>query len=212
MCRLLAIKSNSTFKIRNYLEKFAHTAKNSKEYQGHGWGCAYLKDNNWKIYKNIKPVWEDDLKKFDSTHLLIAHARSAFRDEGIEVSNNMPFLDGKYAFVFNGELHGVRIKEKGRIGAEKIFNFLKRFNSRDGFNSIEKGIRIIKDRTRYIKAMNFIITDKHQIFVHSMFSTEPEYFTMYIKKTKSILLICSEKFKGEKGWKKFENKKMEVFK
>ncbi len=41
----------------------------------------------------------------------------------------MPFYDDQFIFIFNGELRGVRIKADGRIGAEKIFNFIKRFNS-----------------------------------------------------------------------------------
>ena len=54
MCRLLYTKSEAPFTIEFQLEKFARVAKNSKEYQGHGWGCAYLKNGNWQYYKNIK--------------------------------------------------------------------------------------------------------------------------------------------------------------
>ena len=46
-----------------------------------------------------------------------------FRNEGIAVENNMPFLSGRHGFVFNGELRGVRIAATGRIGAEKLFRF-----------------------------------------------------------------------------------------
>ena len=46
--------------------------------------------------------------------------------KGIKIENNMPFTGGNYVYVFNGELRGVRIKEKGRIGAEKIFNYINR--------------------------------------------------------------------------------------
>jgi glutamine amidotransferase len=52
------------------LKKFADIARNSKEYQGHGWGCAYQDDGpdgTWKIYKNISPIWEDDLEQFGRT-------------------------------------------------------------------------------------------------------------------------------------------------
>ena len=44
MCRLLAVKAGSPFAITPHLEKFATISKHSKEYQGHGWGCAYQDD------------------------------------------------------------------------------------------------------------------------------------------------------------------------
>ena len=95
MCRLLTIRSNTAFSIEPHLKKFADIAQNSKEYQGHGWGCAYLDEAaDWKIYKNINPVWEDDLSRFGKTALFVAHARSAFEDRDIVIENNIPFFDG----------------------------------------------------------------------------------------------------------------------
>lgn len=93
----------------------------------------------WQIYRNIRPVWEDDFSSLPDTTLLVAHARSAFEDKDIVVENNMPFSDGKAVFVFNGELRGVKIKEEGRIGAEKIFNFIRRFDSGDPLAALKKG-------------------------------------------------------------------------
>ena len=127
MCRILWVRSEKPIEITDHLKHFASISRDSNEYQGHGWGCAWIENGLWKIYRNIKPVWEDDLSSFGTTNLLLAHARSAFRDEGIEVENNMPFFDGKKVFIFNGELKGVRIREQGRIGAEKIFNYIKYF-------------------------------------------------------------------------------------
>ncbi|MCP4216876.1 MAG: hypothetical protein GY765_19655, partial [bacterium] len=127
MCRILSVTSTEPFDIGEHLRPFANISENSKEYQGHGWGLAYWKDGGWEVYRNIKPVWEDDLSGFGSTTRLLVHARSAFRDEGIVVENNMPFESSPYIFIFNGELHKVKIKVEGRIGAEKIFNYVLRF-------------------------------------------------------------------------------------
>ena len=41
-------------------------------------------------------------------------------------------------FVFNGELRGVRVKADGRIGAEKIFNYVKRFDRGDLGAALER--------------------------------------------------------------------------
>ena len=211
MCRLLFIKSETEFSIPEHLNKFAEVAKNSKEFQGHGWGLAYLKDNSWVHYKNIKPVWEDDLEQFPSTNRLIVHARSAFQDKDIFVENNMPFYDDKYIFTFNGELSGVRIKEEGRIGAEKIFNFIKKFNEDDMYAALVKGVEQIKKRTKYIRAMNIIITDKEKAYVSSLFSEDPDYFTLHKKNIPGGLIICSQKYPGENDWEKIENNSIGVY-
>ena len=102
------------------------------------------------------------LLNFPSTNRLIVHARSAFQDKDIVVENNMPFYDDKYIFIFNGELNGVKIKADGRIGAEKIFNFIKRFNNENMMNALIKGVEIIIKRSSYVRAMNIIIADKER--------------------------------------------------
>ena len=67
MCRLLVVKNNEEFSVAEHLKKFAQISKDSKEFQGHGWGCSYLKNGEWQHYKNIKPVWEDNLEQFGRT-------------------------------------------------------------------------------------------------------------------------------------------------
>src|SRR5207249_4703107 len=108
----------------------------------------------WKHYKNIQPMWQVSFERFGKSKLLLAHARSAFKDEGITVKNNMPFHDERHVFIFNGELRGVRISEEGRIGAEKIFNFIKRFDRGNMFEALNHGVEVIRKRTTYIRAMN----------------------------------------------------------
>ncbi|KAA3614691.1 MAG: hypothetical protein D8M58_09535 [Calditrichaeota bacterium] len=212
MCRLLYVKNKNEFKISDHLQKFAEIAKNSKEFQGHGWGCAWLENGAWKYYKNIKPIWEDDLSRLRKSSLLIAHARSAFQDKDIVVENNMPFYDENLVFIFNGELHGVKIKADGRIGAEKIFNFIKRFN-KDGWNqALQKGVEIIEKRSRYIKAMNIIMADKEKVYVSTLFNEDDDYFTLHYKQTENGVTICSEPYTSERNWQIIKNRTIKVFK
>jgi glutamine amidotransferase len=193
------------------LKALAHIAKHSKEYQGHGWGCAFLCDDEWRTYKNIQPIWaEDDLDRFGSSSLLIAHARSAFQNRGIVIENNMPFFDGRYIFIFNGELRGVRLLEKGRNGAEKIFNFIKRFDTGRMEAALRRATGIIEKRTEYIKAMNIIVADKEKAFVASWFNEDPDYFTLRVKKNDE-LIICSEPYPGVADWADIPNRSIEVF-
>ncbi len=204
MCRLLLVRSKDEFSAETFLREFAEISKKSREYQGHGWGCSMLVNDEWAHYRNINPVWEDDLSKFGKTTLLLAHARSAFRDEGIKVENNMPFYDGNYVFIFNGELRGVKINAEGRIGAEKIFNFIKRFNKGNMHDAIKKGVDVIKKRTSYIRALNFIISDKNETFAYSHFNEDEEYFTMKYSEANE-LIICSDQIPSQLDAKDFPN-------
>jgi glutamine amidotransferase len=211
MCRLLYIRSKEPFSIKNELQKFAHIAKQSKEYQGHGWGCAWIEGDQWKFYKNIQPIWEEDFDSFESTTILIAHARSAFRDKDIHIDNNMPFFRDNYIYIFNGELHGVKINETGKTGAEKIFNYILRFNKNNIHEAILKGVKIIKKRSRYIKAMNFIIADRNSAYVYSDFNEDPDYFTLNYKKTPGQIYITSEVDDPDSGWHKLETKTLRIY-
>jgi len=207
MCRLLCVRSDSEFSIGRQLEPFAQLSQDSREYQGHGWGCAWRRDGSWVFHHDIRPVWEDDIDGFGDTTLLIAHARSAFRDEGIVVENNMPFTDGNFVFVFNGELRGVRIKEQGRIGAEKIFNTIRRFDKGDALEMMKRGMQVIDRRTRYVRAMNVILSNGTDIVVGSQFGEDPEYFQMRQTVDGERSIICSEVWPGEDGanWSRIEN-------
>jgi len=211
MCRLLAVRGTVKFPVASYLEPFAQVARESREYQGHGWGVAYRTDNKkWAYYKNVKPIWEDDLRQFPASDMLIAHVRSAFHDEGIVVDNNMPFYDERAIFIFNGELQGVRLREEGRIGAEKIFNVIKRFDRGDLGVAIQKATALIDKRTRYVRAMNIIMTDRQQFYVSSAYAERPAYFQMAVKHD-PVLVICSEPFPGESDWEMIPNQSFQVF-
>jgi len=213
MCRILYARAAQPFSISDLLQPFAEMARDSREFQGHGWGCAWRDaegdargdTSGWQQYHNIRPVWEDDLNQFGSTHLLLVHARSAFRDEGIVVENNMPFSDGKSVYIFNGELRGVRIQSEGRIGAEKIYNYIRRFDKGDLCAATTKAVDIIKKRSSYVRAMNIILSDGAQSCVSTSYSEDPQYFQMYRKQANDMQLVCSRPIGGEPDWCAIEN-------
>lgn len=202
MCRLLCVKSPSNFPVACYLKQLSEVAQNSKEYQGHGWGYAIYSNADWKLYHNIKPIWEDNLDMEAEGRILLAHARSAFENKDVRVENNMPFRDDKRVYVFNGELRGVRINEQGRIGAEKLYNFIKRFERGSLMEALSKAMFQLEKRTKYIKAVNMVIADAENIYIASKFNEDPEYYTLYQKKETDNLIICSEPFKNDSGWQK----------
>ncbi len=200
MCRLLCVRSDEAFEMEGHLAAFAAIARNSREYQGHGWGCAWLEEGRWHLYRDIAPVWADPWRPPGRTTLLLAHARSAFRDEGIRVENNMPFFDGERVFIFNGELHGVRIKERGRIGAEKVFNFVKRFDQGDFRLALERGTAAIERRARHVRAMNMIVADSSaRVHVATNFREDPEYFQMHTAEVDGARILCSKPYPQAPG-------------
>ena len=197
MCRLLCVRARADFAMDDHLAAFSRIARDSREYQGHGWGCAWLEDGRWRLHHDIRPIWEDDWRPPGRTTLLLAHARSAFRDEGIRVENNMPFHDGERVFVFNGELHGVRIRERGRIGAEKVFNFVKRFDRGDFELALERGLEAIRRRTRHVRAMNLIVAGpSRRVHLATGFHEDPDYFQMHTTVLDDARVICSEPYPG----------------
>jgi predicted glutamine amidotransferase len=206
MCRLFYLRAAAPVPVAPFLHKFAAICRESKEYQGHGWGCSWIEEGEWRHYHNILPVWQDDPGRIPDTSVLVAHARSAFRDQDIRVENNMPFTRDDTVFIFNGELHGVRIREEGRIGAEKIFAFLHRFSKNGWRAALEKGAPLIEQRSRHIRAMNIIIAQKEQAFFSSLFNEDADYFTMYRKYTNEMRLVCSDPFPGETGWEAIANR------
>jgi len=211
MCRLLLLHDPDGVDPAAHLDRFRALSRDSSEYQGHGWGCAWLDEAaQWRLYHDIRPVWEDAGPALPRTNLFIAHARSAFRDEGIAVENNMPFSDGHHVFAFNGELRGVRIKERGRIGAEKIFNYIKRFGKGDMGEAVERGVDVIDKRTRYVRAMNFFLAGPDQVHVCSWFNEEPEYFQLRSAEMDGVRVICSEKYWQERYvWRDVPNRSVQ---
>lgn len=205
MCRLLYVQSENEFDINYHLEKFAEICKNSKENQGHGWGIAYYQNGQWNYYKNIDPIWVTYQNNFGKSKRIVVHARSAFQDKDIFIENNMPFYDDKSIFVFNGELRGVKINSQGRIGAEKIFNFIKKFDKGDIFFAFKKAKDIIIKQTDYIRAMNIILLDDKKTYICSLFNEDKEYFTMHKKVVDDTIIICSEVYNGETNWQSIEN-------
>lgn len=205
MCRILYARADADFAIVDLLRPFAELSRHSSEFQGHGWGCAWLEGDSWKQYHDIRPIWEDDLSQFGSTHLLLVHARSAFRDEGIVVENNMPFSDGESVFIFNGELRGVRIKSEGRIGAEKIFNYIRRFDKGDKLAATARAVDIINKRSAYLRAMNIILSDGEQSVLSTRYNEDPDYFQMHQKHANGLQLVCSRPFADETDWTPIEN-------
>jgi glutamine amidotransferase len=180
MCRFLVLRSEEGFDPAPIVEEFRERCRRSPEFQGHGYGMAHLARGRWERYRTLTPVWEDSRPLPREVQALVLHARSAFRDEGIDVENNMPFYRGDLSFVFNGEIRGIRLRADGRIGAEKIFHVILEQGT-DRRRALAETDRIVLSRSRYLTAMNVALTDGTAIYAHCRFSERPEYFTLHYR-------------------------------
>ena len=206
MCRLLWLRAEHPVDVSVHLAHFARLCQESTEYQGHGWGCATLAGDQWRFHHSLSPIWEDDLTVFGETRLFLAHARSAFRDEGIAIENNMPFTRANEVFIFNGELNGVRIREEGRIGAEKIFNYTRRFSHQGPLAGLKKSVEVIEKRTRYIRALNFIIATPERSLLATVYNENPGYFQMQRTSVDGLDVVCSEQYPVGGSWQPIKNR------
>ena len=118
----------------------------------------------------------------------------------------MPFFDGSKVFAFNGELLGVRIRESGRIGAEKVFNFINRFDVGDTFSAIETGCAKLVQKSRYTRAMNMIVASGENAWVHTLFNENADYFQLHEKREESSYVVCSSPYENDSGWQPIVNK------
>jgi glutamine amidotransferase len=132
----------------------------------------------------------------------MVHARSAFRNEGIDAENNMPFYRGDVSFVFNGELRGVRLRAPGRIGAEKLFHLILERDRGDFTRALVETDRLVRSRSRYVRAMNVAIADGAAIYAHCRFAERPDYFTLHYR-TGELSGVSSEPL--DEGFRPMEN-------
>ncbi len=210
MCRLLYLAGDSLPDCARTLNEFATACKNSREFQGHGYGISWKTKADSHSHHRICPIWENSLPSLVGAQQVVAHARSAFRDEGIVVENNMPFFADGITFAFNGELQGVRIREQGRIGAEKIFNVIRSCYQGDWGAALRDAMKLITSRTRYVRAMNVLLADETRAYLYSDFSEAPEYFTLHVHKGRE-LAVCSEVLPSLSGWEQLPRRTVEVF-
>jgi predicted glutamine amidotransferase len=199
MCRFLMVKGEENFSIEEFLFSFSQKCKENKEWQGDGWGICWLNSKNeWECFKSLSPIWEDKrkFKEFPKSKIFIIHARSStFEKDKGNLNFNQPFVDGEITFVFNGEISGVRgIEVEGEIGAQKIFNLIKRFLSKMEIKeAIRKTQILIEKNSREIKALNIGICDKRNFFVLCRYSRQKDYYEIKYFKNSKNSLVCSEK-------------------
>jgi predicted glutamine amidotransferase len=199
MCRMLLMRSEEEFDVRPHLEAFADMCRSSTEYQGDGWGVLAVNGTRQTV-KQPTPIWEHDFDHLGPARLLLAHARSAFRSHPLGVEHNMPFVDDRYGFAFNGELHGVTLRSAGATGAAKIFELVRRLDHGDPAGSLRRTVGLLETHSRHIRACNVILTDGDRSWVFSRSTEQPDYFTMHLARRDGTTAVCSEPLENGLAW------------
>ncbi|PIZ66150.1 hypothetical protein CO051_07470 [Candidatus Roizmanbacteria bacterium CG_4_9_14_0_2_um_filter_39_13] len=206
MCRFLLLKSKKKQNPIPIIEAFAYMAKKSKSYdgdwQGDGWGASWWNDGKWEQYVSLKPVWEDrDMFSFiPPTNHLVLHARSSsFPKDKESIGYNQPFVQGKYAFVFNGLLKGVSVPYplEGSIGSQKIWSLVQKYLMKDTPQiALEKTVRELNKHTRFIQALNIGLSDGKNIYAYTQYATYPQYYHLGHSTSKETTIVVSEQIEG----------------
>jgi hypothetical protein len=92
----------------------------------------------------------------------------------------------------------------------KDLHFIRRFDSGDPLTALKKATGIIRNRTKYIRGMNIIMVKNRSIYLSTFFQGDPEYFTMHSKEDRELIL-CSEPFPSEQGWRGIPNDSVRVW-
>jgi len=213
VCRILALCAGAGLDLAPWMRSFRSVCATSKEYQGHGWGVAWIEGGEWRRHRSLDPIWEDSFVPPPS-QLALVHARSAFQNRNIEVENNMPFLGERFAFGFNGELRGVRLRTPGETGAARLHALTERFGleeATDPARVLQRLDAVTQARSAYVRALNVVICDGRALYAHCRFGEDPDYFTLHRAKLAGVgrgEVICSEPLvdlEVETKWRPFEN-------
>ena len=202
MCRFLMFKSREPVPAGSLLDMFASMAERSRapdgDRQADGWGVSWLdRELRWKARKSINPIWTETalFEEIPPGRLFLAHARSAsFPSHKNILAFNQPFVDGRYAFVFNGLLKGVTLPRlAGIIGAQKIWSLLRALlEEYEPVAAIRMLVSVLERHAREIPALNIGVSDGEKLYVYCRDSHCPGYYHLRVRESPGMTLVCSE--------------------
>lgn len=205
MCRFLLVQSKEKIQPKKLLHQFAEMAKESHapdgDWQGDGWGIAWVDDNQWQAKKSLSPIWKeiDEFDAIPETNTFAVHARSAsFPQHKDYIEFNQPYISENYAFVFNGLLKGVSLQDiPGRIGAEKIWYLVRQeLKKSTPKKALEKVKELLINNSKEIIALNMGLATPEEMYSVCYFTKHPDYYQLQYFTNHNLQIICSEKLAG----------------
>lgn len=190
--------------------------------QGDGWGMSWQYRENsrtdtiWRDFKSLVPIWQDtaNFSLVPDANIFVAHARSASyeRHKG-KIEYNQPYIANSACFVFNGNVHGVKvtIPLDGEIGAQKIFSLLQIELKNNGPETALKNMYdLITKNSIRIEGMNIGLVIGGMFYVVSDYFENADYFSLHLYKDSDLLIVCSQPI-GAYKWEKIPTKRVLKF-
>jgi len=212
MCRFLMIRASGPVRPGPFLDDFARAARAGRSYdgdwQGDGWGISWLTPAvngdgpHWKTFRSLRPVWEEAelFREFPHSRVFLAHARSSsFPEHKGAAAFNQPYVDGRFAFVFNGLVRGMRLSRPvpGDIGSQKIWALLRGYlATMDPAEALRALRKTVIREARDVQALNVGLSDGESLFALCQFSRHPDYYTLHVHSADGLEIICSEPLGG----------------
>ena len=212
MCRFLMVRSSQRVSPGPFLAEFAALVRESKSYdgdwQGDGWGISWVAGTEnergpvWKEFHSLRPIWEGTrrFRDFPGCRVFLAHARSAtFAEHKGVVAFNQPYNGGRFAFVFNGLIRGMRLSRPvpGKIGAQKLWALIRKDLATMTPLEALAGLRkTVLHGARDVQALNIGLSDGQGIFAVCQFSRHPVYYTLHVHQSERLDIIASEPLGG----------------
>ena len=208
MCRFMLAVAHAPLDSPTLLHAFADMADRSSaadgEFQGDGWGVAWRDGITWQVRKSLAPVWQDraGFGSIPRVSCLMAHARAASFDvHKDDLAFNQPFVDsdGRWAFVFNGLLRGVRLPRRvpGTIGAQKIWNLLRDLlRTHEPSTALAELRDMLIAHSQRVQACNIGLSDGQRLFALTMFDERPAYYQLCMAQRDGARLIASAPLDG----------------
>ena len=191
-----------------------------------GFGLGWKNKENFKLYKNYLPIWNDlnlnNLSKSISSNLVIGNVRSATISENQGYFNTHPFNLKNFCFSHNGFIknfdYTIRKKIlkylkpkyikliKGQTDSELIFILLVQIieNEKNIEKSIKNTIKIVKENCDACM-LNFLIAAFDRNRKNTLYATKfssglksPSLF--YSKHKNEYIMISSEKLNNDKWY------------
>jgi len=207
VCRFLMVKADRARSPEPFLLSFAELSERSPapdgDPQADGWGISWLDaEGAWRTRKFLEAVWESahHFREFPASALFCVHARSASSPNlKNTLAFNQPFVDGRYAFVFNGFLQGMTLPQPvpGRIGSQKIWGLLRaRLENGGPPQSLEELRLFLNERARRVQALNIGLCDGEHLYGLCQYAEREDYYRCWNHISPGLRMICSGPLPG----------------
>ena len=219
MCRLLGIFSENQFELkesREIVEEFVEIAKRDRTLghtHGDGWGLAWIKNNQYGLYKEVKPIWESNIPDDVASFSYILHARKASMGS-IVIENTHPFQMEDILLAHNGHINQKLTAVKHRpIGTTDSENFLAMLmDLREHYHNTEEALfEAIEKIGDDFYALNLIVGSlKEKMFWILNYYNDIDvqhtiHYSLRYKVEDDKLIIASEPLGGE-NWNVLSDK------